>query len=348
MLTKQNAIPKWLLILLCILRKKHKVDVSLQNGKILFPSEIATGYASYYSLAEGLDVVACNTQSNQTFTLDRVPTAEPNFYVLQICCSSFPFEYKVNGEIYWIGGSSASRMLWYPSTTKISYKIPAGVKIKNITIVVSKDYLNRFISDINMPENHGGCNLNYYIQSLNLSENLEKYFVFNNEIQLKLSMEIYKLATEILGCVNNMDILENFIVKLNALKLLTLFIRGIHGCKNKADDLQANAEFRLTEIEQIQKLKTIIEHYEEPTHLTLDYLAKKVGMSKTLMKVKFKKMEGTSIYEYYQQLRMNKAKDMIDKKSDSITNIAYSMGFKSVSHFSRLFKKYHGVKASSI
>ncbi len=351
MLRKQNANPKWLLMLLWSLRKTLKADVSLQDGKVVLPPEVVAGSICHYSPASGLDVLTCNIESNHSFKLDRVPTVNKDFFVILVCCSPSSLEYKVNLKRYLMGGASSSGILWYPSTAKVSYKIQAGVKVKSVAIVVSKIYLSRLMSNIKIPAipKYTECNANYYVQSFqNSSVNLEQYLVLNDDMQLKLSVEIYKLAKEILNCVNNLDIFENLIVKANALKVLSLFIRGVHHEKNNVEAAHTKAGFQLIEIEQVQRLKTLIEHYEEPDHLTLDYLAKKVGMSKTIMKVKFKKMEGISIYEYYQQVRMNKAKDMLDKKVDSITNIAYSMGFKTVSHFSRLFKRYHGVNASSL
>jgi two-component system, response regulator YesN len=46
------------------------------------------------------------------------------------------------------------------------------------------------------------------------------------------------------------------------------------------------------------------------------------------------------------QLRMEKALKLIDKGTMKITDIAISLGYEDLSHFTKTFKKYTGVSPS--
>lgn len=55
----------------------------------------------------------------------------------------------------------------------------------------------------------------------------------------------------------------------------------------------------------------------------------------------FKKATGTSVIEYLNFARVCKAEELL--KSDmNITDIAYTVGFSSLSYFNRSFNKYKG------
>ncbi|MBI3595476.1 MAG: response regulator transcription factor [Nitrospirae bacterium] len=60
----------------------------------------------------------------------------------------------------------------------------------------------------------------------------------------------------------------------------------------------------------------------------------------------FKKENGISIREHLIQFRINKAKQLLDNPYSSITDIAFSVGFNDLSHFTRIFKRYFGTVPS--
>lgn len=54
------------------------------------------------------------------------------------------------------------------------------------------------------------------------------------------------------------------------------------------------------------------------------------------------KHTGYSLHEYVHRLKVSEAKNLLLNTSESIKTIAYSLGFKDVFYFSRLFKKFVG------
>ena len=57
----------------------------------------------------------------------------------------------------------------------------------------------------------------------------------------------------------------------------------------------------------------------------------------------FKEKTGDSPINYLIQIRLGKAKEMLEENRGSIRTIAAQVGYDDVYHFSKLFKKYYGV-----
>ncbi|MDR7078465.1 two-component system response regulator YesN [Neobacillus niacini] len=80
--------------------------------------------------------------------------------------------------------------------------------------------------------------------------------------------------------------------------------------------------------------------------ISLDDVADKLGLNSAYFSHLFKKETGTSFVEYRMQLRMEKAMRLIDSSNMKITEIANSLGYEDLSHFTKTFKKYTGLSPS--
>ena len=76
---------------------------------------------------------------------------------------------------------------------------------------------------------------------------------------------------------------------------------------------------------------------------SVEDLAEMVMMSRFTLIRKFKAVLHTTPNEFIQRIRLETAKNMLVKKVASISEIAYKVGFASVTYFSSSFKKYYGV-----
>lgn len=75
-------------------------------------------------------------------------------------------------------------------------------------------------------------------------------------------------------------------------------------------------------------------------------IAINLNTNPTLLKRGFKLMYGTTIAKFHREKRLEKARDLISDNDETIMAIADQCGFKSISHFSRAFKKHFGVNPS--
>lgn len=88
--------------------------------------------------------------------------------------------------------------------------------------------------------------------------------------------------------------------------------------------------------------RVIREHLDHP--LTIKELSRKVAMNECYLKKGFKALTGKTIHEYTQELRIAKAKDLLKYEGLSVSDVANSLGYSSISHFSTAFKKATGMK----
>lgn len=80
--------------------------------------------------------------------------------------------------------------------------------------------------------------------------------------------------------------------------------------------------------------------------ITLDEISKQTYYSKTFLNRIFKKSMGTSIMQYYNDMKINEAKNLI-RKNHTPSAIAVKLGFESTSYFTKAFKKRTGVTPSA-
>ena len=68
-------------------------------------------------------------------------------------------------------------------------------------------------------------------------------------------------------------------------------------------------------------------------------LCKKIGTSPSHLGFEFKAYTGMTPYQYFINIKINKAKEFLQTKELSIKEIAFRLGFQDQYYFSRLFKK---------
>lgn len=95
-------------------------------------------------------------------------------------------------------------------------------------------------------------------------------------------------------------------------------------------------------------VRVIKEYLEKHIHstVTLDEICAQLCFSKTYIKALFKKRTGTSIIQYFNAMKIARAKRLISEGGLTFTEIAAECGFSSVHYFSRLFKTQTGMSPS--
>jgi AraC-like DNA-binding protein len=83
--------------------------------------------------------------------------------------------------------------------------------------------------------------------------------------------------------------------------------------------------------------------HETPAYRwTLQALAERAGMSRTIFTLRFKKTVGSSPMEYLTRWRMLLASDRLQYSTEAVSEIALSLGYESESAFSKAFKRVMG------
>ncbi len=81
-------------------------------------------------------------------------------------------------------------------------------------------------------------------------------------------------------------------------------------------------------------------------HLTVEFLAKEMGLSRSQLFRKFKAVVGLAPVEFIRNLKLRRAAQMLKTGNWRVSDVAYSVGFADPQYFSNCFQKEYGVLPS--
>ena len=188
------------------------------------------------------------------------------------------------------------------------------------------------------------------LRGTSLGKNIKKYTFFSYEVNeaLHLSEEERSIVMDCLKIirmelehgvdkhsktllVNHIELLLNYCMRFYEMQFIT---RG----KTNRDVLT--------------RFENLLDEYFESTLAeqdglpTVKYFADKLCLSSNYFGDMFKKETGKSPQEYIQEKVIELAKERISGTADTVSQIAYSLGFQYPQHFCRLFKKRVGYTPS--
>src|SRR6266480_1985300 len=89
---------------------------------------------------------------------------------------------------------------------------------------------------------------------------------------------------------------------------------------------------------EIWKARNLIEEHSDE-ELSLTKVAKLVNISPNHLSEKFKEVTGVNFVDYITRTRTEKAQEFLENSNLRISEIAFAVGFQSLSQFNRVFKK---------
>jgi len=92
----------------------------------------------------------------------------------------------------------------------------------------------------------------------------------------------------------------------------------------------------------MQKLVTLLKEHHTNPELNITEFSRLIGQSRAQLNRKVKALTGQSTAEFIRTYRLNRAAELIKKKSGTVAEIAYDVGFNNPSYFTECFKQYYG------
>jgi AraC family transcriptional regulator len=83
-------------------------------------------------------------------------------------------------------------------------------------------------------------------------------------------------------------------------------------------------------------------------NLTLEQIAKAACLDKFHFLYNFKALFNTTPHQYYTELKLQKAFQLLQSKQHSVTGVCYLVGFKGIGSFSNLFKRRFDISPSQL
>jgi AraC-like DNA-binding protein len=151
---------------------------------------------------------------------------------------------------------------------------------------------------------------------------------------LDISNIFEKMSVEI----NSKQYKAGFLISLYVSEILVLIGRALHSIDNNMEKMHTG-----TIIDE--NISRIIRYINKSINedLTMDILEKNLNLSRYYLCHIFKQKTGFSIFEYILNRRIAESKKYLSETAMPVTEIALSLRFSDVSHFSRSFKKIVGI-----
>lgn len=95
-------------------------------------------------------------------------------------------------------------------------------------------------------------------------------------------------------------------------------------------------------------INQIIEDNLADEHFSVEDLAEKAGLSRSMLHRKLIKLTGKSATDLITEIRLTHARELLENNTGTASEIAYQVGFGSPSYFHKVFKKHFGVSPGDV
>ena len=100
-------------------------------------------------------------------------------------------------------------------------------------------------------------------------------------------------------------------------------------------------QWQRAEPRDIWKARRFIEEHARE-HISLKKVASAVGINATHLSEKFKQVTGIKFVDYIARVRFDNALKLLEEGDLRISEVAFAVGFQSLSQFNRVFKRRSG------
>lgn len=130
--------------------------------------------------------------------------------------------------------------------------------------------------------------------------------------------------------------------KISVLGLMQYALQHIHTDKSKTD-IKSFPKKVVTKINAAHEI--VLNSYQYPFP-GMESIAQQVDMSESNLKKYFKLIYGKTLFELYQEKRLQWAKSILETGNKKIKDIAYELGYENPSKFTMAYKKMFGILPS--
>lgn len=296
----------------------------------LWPEEIGRGFFYVINLRPGLILAFADFKlwSSVAFSFSSKSSySEINYHVLSNDLKPAWSWKDYNKKFY--PDSDMSYMSYRPKWDGV-LRFESDLNLKSITIYMSQDL---FIS---------------FLDKSNTSLKFDFMKMSESELEDKLNIPLVKTPLinmrlfEILNCP------YGGILKKTYLESKTLEVIVLSFCQlSKKMGLTGNrrTESQKPDFETMREIRdTLISDLISPPSLT--DLSSLAGMNKNKLNDEFRKIYGTSVFDYLRVCRLEKSKDLLISTEKNVTQVAFDVGYSQQSNFTKEFKKYFGISPS--
>jgi AraC-like DNA-binding protein len=301
----------------------EKFNIPVFNNGLQIPPHMGEGHIKMVEVEPGFKLVLHHYTLKVDFHLKRKSPPETNELISIVFNSNeIPMAFtpdrenavqflKTNGSSIQIAATALSTETFFPANAEVYFGV-IGIRRQVLSSLL------RIGSKINGP-----------LETILHGDTL---FFYHEKMHPEV-LRVLKQVSEI----SEQNKLSDLLYRIKAHEMIYLLF-------DKLLDRGAEKQSPVnkSDIDKLYVIRTtILADMSQPPQLKA--LAKMAGMSETKMKQLFKQIFGDTIYNYYQNERMQEAGFLLKHAGYSVSEAGYRLGFSNLSHFSRLFEKHYGI-----
>ncbi|HZH64125.1 MAG TPA: AraC family transcriptional regulator [Flavisolibacter sp.] len=299
--------------------EKFKFPVS--DGLLSFPRSIGEGFVRKIAFSTDFRILMHRYKLKEDFIIIRNPTKVPNDLIsIFFYNNEQPIDLVYNEETT-VKFSRKNESAIQVTTNDLNsiIRFPANIETHYVVIGITSQKLAALLN-IKKP--------NRLIETVTSGTASFLYFE-------SMQAETQHILKHIFS-VNADETLGSFSIQIKVQELLFHLFNTLIKRENTT-----HKHINNDDAERLMALRNIIlSDLSVPP--SLPALAAMIGMSETKMKQLFKQTFGSSIYNYFQKVRMEEAAFLLKQGGYSVSQVGFELGFTNLSHFSRLFESHYG------
>ncbi|HEV9037920.1 MAG TPA: AraC family transcriptional regulator [Puia sp.] len=307
----------------------QRLNARVEKDRIKLPEAYASGVFSFVILPNGMHVNIADFIFNQDCLINRQKTHE-QYYILRFHDLTIPdmLEIRIGNE--WLKETRTSRQIAYLSNTltEWAYFAAKGTIYKGINILFNSTGLAEQLGVAQLED----------VLSTYLSLEIDN---INRE---PLDIEYKRLMQEIMD-VEETNPLRLAVIQNRVMLLIERFFLRLY---ERRKNHYFHVPMSKADIDRVMQVEaTLTKDIFEPAP-TINQLARMVSISESKLKKDFKLIYGLPVFEYFQKVRMQAAKDKLLGGNYSVKEVAMELGYSNLSNFTIAFKKEFGLLPSKL
>ncbi|MBK0379637.1 helix-turn-helix domain-containing protein [Mucilaginibacter segetis] len=296
-------------------------NIPVFNNELKIPAHMGEGHIKMVDIEPGFKFVLHHYTLKEDFHLKRKsPAGDSDLISIVFNSNELPatsavdretaIEFlKKNGSSIQVASTALSTETIFPANVEVYFGV-IGIRRQVLSSLLRIDQVNGPLETILHSNGH---------------------FFYHEKMHPEVA-RVLKLVSEI----NEQNKLSDLFYSIKAHEMIYLLFD-----KLLDRDREKQSPVNKSDVDKLYLIRTIIlADLGQPPHLS--ELAVKAGLSETKMKHLFKQTFGDTIYNFYQNERMQQAGFLLKHAGYSVSEAGYRLGFSNLSHFSRLFEMHFG------
>ena len=305
-----------------------QVNADVKEGKLDLPDSIGKGYMSVIDLPNGLQAIISDFILSTDLLIER-SKSNTEFYVLScdVVSNNRNLYVDVDDESMERTGDDLAVMYLLSFLSDLNQFATAGTHFSSVRILINREWLAR------------------YLKIEQLDQVLQRYLALKaKSIHIReIDFETKALLGEILHPDEHSPVgLAYFQNRI--MMMLENFFTWMY---NQLSVTELQIRMTREDIDQMIKVEEILMK-DLSSAPTIKELSRYAAMSPSKLKKQFRDVYGLPVYEYFQKLRMQKAKEFLLEGDKTVKAVGMQMGFSNLSNFSLAFKKEHKLLPSEV